>query len=183
MNRWQFDLPEAPILVVEKAAGGNTVEGPASAAPEAPEPKCGCFAVSPRPYLAALVLTCGAFVYLWWAAGREAGTWWWPAWYATALMQGLVAAMLLLGSQATPPSAASASSSSSSSSWGPRVLLLLICCSAPLLHVALFESAVEEPDRGDGRTAWADRAGKALSLATLASALLAAALWMRSARK
>lgn len=189
MNRWQFALPDgravpvpfssSPALIWSSTVGvgGGVVAGAGTGAAEIGAPKAAAAAggpcqagqvsalqVSARPYLLALVLACGAYVYLWWSAGRGAGTWWWPAWYGAALLQGVAAIMLLLGSGAV---------------GAASTLLLLVCCSAPLLHVVLFETVTEQPDRGDGRVAWADSLGKAVSAAALACAVIAAVLMVR----
>lgn len=119
-------------------------------------------AVAPGVLVAALLLGCGLFAFLWFAGS----TWWRPAWYGAAVLQGVSATLLLL---TLSPGAAAASSTRA-----PPALLaamLLLCCGAPLAHAVFLEAVLEDPDRGDGRTAWAVTAGKALSVAAVAAAL------------
>jgi hypothetical protein len=159
MSGWVFVAPTAGGKEVFAGAAGAVPVPPAPALP-ALVPAPASFAPAAREQrllLAVLVLACGLFAVLWFSGL----TWWRPAWYALAVLQGVAATMLLVAG--THPS--------SLPPWA--VLGLLLCCGAPLAQAVLLEVVLEDPDRGDGRTAWAVTAGKAVSVAALAGALAA----------
>jgi len=164
---WQFKAPsyasDAELLPLLDASE-TPHAGPHHHTPAAPSP----LRINVRAYGMVLVAVSLVFVWLWMAAGTDAGTWWRPVWYAAGLLQAVVAGMLLC-----------AAGGEKRRQWAPPLGTTLLPLAAPLISAVLLEIYLAEPDAGEAQKHWALWAGRAVSVLALVSAGAAAGLYWR----